>query len=371
MQTLIRMGSCLAQPTIRDKQRGSTVQATPSAARRRPPAATSSRGSPLGAPVSPGGPKPVGAPSRVTAESDRTSPTPRPPNVVPSSYARFGVVCSPSVVEDGCCGGGFGGPRRRAPGPCRDPGVLLLLSRRITRIRWGDTLRSLSVQPPTVLALGSSHQRRRRWGDGWVVDHVQDLDPVEWEERLACHSSCNSTKRYSAYQKRAGWTTYPRGAARTAQASTGQHRLDGPRLSCKQQAGGSSPPASSKPAGQRPLLAIVDSIREGVVIPPLVRRAAGAPAPLRYVGVPPASWLRPGSDAVGGNAGWNVGARPSQEVDRGRHDLCGCAATPTFQLKEFAHLPTPKQTRCLVVESAGLEVTVRHSSFLPPLARFG
>ena len=71
---------------------------------------------PLGAPVSPGGPKPVGAPSRVTAESARTSPTPRPPNVVPSSYARFGVVCSPSVVEDGCCGGGFGGPRRRAPG---------------------------------------------------------------------------------------------------------------------------------------------------------------------------------------------------------------------------------------------------------------
>jgi hypothetical protein len=110
------MGSCLAQPPMGDKQRGSTVQATPSAARRRPPAATSGRGSPLGAPVSPGGPKPVGAPSRVTAESARTSPTPRPPNVVPSSYARFGVVCSPSVVEDGCCGGGFGGPRRRAPG---------------------------------------------------------------------------------------------------------------------------------------------------------------------------------------------------------------------------------------------------------------
>jgi hypothetical protein len=33
-----------------------------------------------------------------------------------SRYARFGVACSPSMVEDGCCGGGFGGPRSRAPG---------------------------------------------------------------------------------------------------------------------------------------------------------------------------------------------------------------------------------------------------------------
>ena len=33
-----------------------------------------------------------------------------------SCYARFGVARSPSVVEDGCCGGGFGGPCGRAPG---------------------------------------------------------------------------------------------------------------------------------------------------------------------------------------------------------------------------------------------------------------
>jgi hypothetical protein len=132
---------------------------------------------------------------------------------------------------------GLRGAASSGPGPCRDPGSCFF-SAEGSPGSVGEILYDpLSVQPPTVLALGSSHQRGRRWGDGWVVDHVQDLDPVEWEERLTCHSSCNSTKRYSAYQKRAGWTTYPTGAARTA-----QHRLDGPRLSCKQQVGGSSPP---------------------------------------------------------------------------------------------------------------------------------
>ena len=122
VQTLIRMGSCLAQPTIRDKQHGSTVQATPSAARRRPPAATSSRGSPLGAPVSPGGPKPVGAPSRVTAESDRTSPTPRPPNVVP--FPLRPVWCCLFTLSGGgwLLRRGLRGAASSGPGPCRDPG---------------------------------------------------------------------------------------------------------------------------------------------------------------------------------------------------------------------------------------------------------
>ena len=34
-----------------------------------------------------------------------------------------------------------------------------------------------------------------------------------------------------------------------------------------------------------------------------------------------------------------VGARPSREVDRGRHDLCGFAAIPAFQLYASCHLP--------------------------------
>src|SRR4249920_1546349 len=53
----------------------------------------------------------------------------------------------------------------------------------------------------------------------------------------------------------------------------------------------------------------------------LDHRAAGAPVTLRYVGVPPASPLGRGSDAAPRNAVWNVGARPSREVDRGRHDF--------------------------------------------------
>jgi hypothetical protein len=36
----------------------------------------------------------------------------------------------------------------------------------------------------------------------------------------------------------------------------------------------------------------------------------------------------PGSDALRGNAGGNVGVQPSREVDRGRHDVCGFAAIP-------------------------------------------
>jgi hypothetical protein len=63
---------------------------------------------------------------------------------------------------------------------------------------------------------------------------------------------------------------------------------------------------------------------------------ATGPAPLRYVGaarLPPG----PGSDAGGGNAVENVGAR--RAVDRGRHDLCGFAVIPTLRREQFSHSP--------------------------------
>ena len=60
--------------------------------------------------------------------------------------------------------------------------------------------------------------------------------------------------------------------------------------------------------------------------------AEGAPAPLRYVGVPPASRLGRAPAVSHGIPSSGVRARPSREVDRGRHDLCGCAAISTFRL---------------------------------------
>jgi hypothetical protein len=47
----------------------------------------------------------------------------------------------------------------------------------------------------------------------------------------------------------------------------------------------------------------------------------------------------PGSDAGRRNALSIVGARPSREVDRGRHDLCGFAAIPVFHQDLSCHLP--------------------------------
>jgi hypothetical protein len=41
-------------------------------------------------------------------------------------------------------------------------------------------LRPLSVQTPTVFASASSHQRGRQRGVGWVIDHAEILDLVEW-----------------------------------------------------------------------------------------------------------------------------------------------------------------------------------------------
>ena len=53
----------------------------------------------------------------------------------------------------------------------------------------------------------------------------------------------HSTRRYSARQERTGWTSPPDVSCKD---STRQHAVDGPLLSCKQQVGGSSPPASSQ-----------------------------------------------------------------------------------------------------------------------------
>ena len=97
-----------------------------------------------------------------------------------ASYARFGVVCSPSGVEDGCCGGGFGGPPSRAPGLVGTRGPASSQPK-----DHPDPLGRYFAIPVRPATYGSGvsallHHRGRRWGDGWVVDHVQDLDPVEW-----------------------------------------------------------------------------------------------------------------------------------------------------------------------------------------------
>ena len=73
--------------------------------------------------------------------------------------------------------------------------------------------------------------------------------------------------------------------------STQQYPVDDPPLSCKQQVGGSSPPASSQ-NGRSQAVSVAsggDSAEE--MSSSVACRAAGAPAPLRYVGVPPASPL--------------------------------------------------------------------------------
>ena len=69
-------------------------------------------------------------------------------------------------------------------------------------------------------------------------------------------------------------------------------------------------------------------------------RTARDPAPLRYVGVPPASPLGRGDPVAIAIQSCSVRIPAQRGGDRGRHDLCGCAAIPTFQPREFAHLPT-------------------------------
>jgi hypothetical protein len=53
-----------------------------------------------------------------------------------SRYARFGVACSPSMVEDGRCGGGFGGPRSRAPGLVGTRGLAIFPAQGPPRSTW-------------------------------------------------------------------------------------------------------------------------------------------------------------------------------------------------------------------------------------------
>ena len=89
---------------------------------------------------------------------------------------------------------------------------------------------------------------------------------------------------------------------------------------------GSNPTSGSKTAGQRAFLALLTAQRQRAVIPLgwIIAPQAHCPASLRRCAarLPAGS----GSDAERRNTGWNLGARPSREVDRGRHDLCGCAA---------------------------------------------
>jgi hypothetical protein len=76
--------------------------------------------------------------------------------------------------------GGFGGPCGRAPGLVGTRGPASSQPKERPDPLGEILCDPLSVQPPTVLALASSHQRGRRWGVGWVVNHAEDLDLVEW-----------------------------------------------------------------------------------------------------------------------------------------------------------------------------------------------
>jgi hypothetical protein len=114
-RTLIRMGSCLAQPPMGDKQRGSTVQATPSAARRRPPAATSGRGTRSARRLVRGGQNlsarrvglPQNLPGRHPLRDPRTSYLPATPGLVLSVHPQWWRM----AVAAGASGGRVVGPR--------------------------------------------------------------------------------------------------------------------------------------------------------------------------------------------------------------------------------------------------------------------
>jgi hypothetical protein len=68
--------------------------------------------------------------------------------------------------------------------------------------------------------------------------------------------------------------------------------------------------------------------------------SVGPAAPVRYVGVPPASQLGRGDAIPSGIPQSGVEPRPNWEVDRGRHDVCGYAAIPPFPSEQFSHSPT-------------------------------
>ena len=125
----------------------------------------------------------------------------------------------------------------------------------------------------------------------------------------------------------------------SSQDGTRRHGLDGCSATRNRKVEGSNPSSGSITAGQRASLALLAAQRYQAVIPWVDHRAAGAagPASLRRS----AAHLPAGAvlDARRRNPGGNWVARPHREVDRGRHDLCRFAASPTFQRLEFTHLP--------------------------------
>ena len=74
----------------------------------------------------------------------------------------------------------------------------------------------------------------------------------------------------------------------SSQNGSGRHLLDEGFPTRNRKVVGSNPTSGSKTAGQRPFLVLLTARRRQAVIP-LVGCARRAPAPLRYVGVPPAS----------------------------------------------------------------------------------
>jgi hypothetical protein len=79
----------------------------------------------------------------------------------------------------------------------------------------------------------------------------------------------------------------------SSQNRPGWYQLDGCVSTRNRKVEGSNPSSGSKAAGQRALPALLTARRQQAVIPFGCDRAA----PLRYVGVPPASLLRRGLDA--------------------------------------------------------------------------
>ena len=98
--------------------------------------------------------------------------------------------------------------------------------------------------------------------------------------------------------------------------STHQYAVDDPLLSCNQQVGGSSPPASSQNGSSQAVSVASGGDLAAEMSSSVACRAAGAPAPLRYIGVRP---------------------RNRSPVD-GPPRLCGFAAIPAFQCRPLSKL---------------------------------
>jgi hypothetical protein len=146
--------------------------------------------------------------------------------------------------------GGFGGPRGRAPGFLVTRGPASFSRRTTDPPMGGGSLRPLSVQPPTMMAAPIQHGPRRE--DEWAVDQARDLDLVD-------AGGAAGMSFFLSFHHGAPCATGPDSlddlndpSDPTCKDSTRQHSLDDPRLSCKQQVGGSSPPSTPRTAGHRP-----------------------------------------------------------------------------------------------------------------------